>query len=111
LSALLTLFSISALVTAYLAITQIPIILEEFPEAPQWVLWGKLGLSVLNVVFLGAVWGWRRWGVFGLFGSSVTIFVINGFAGFSWSQSAVGLVFVLALILVIRFNRLWQYLR
>ena len=107
----LTLLTLSAVVTAYYAIINLPQILNESPGTPVWALWVKVGLSVFNVGFLAAIWLWKRWALVGLAVSTGAVFLINVYVGFPWSEAIVGVSgFVILLVLLLP-GRLWRQFR
>ena len=110
-SGLLTVLTIGAIATAYYAVRETPIILEQNPDAPAWALWSKTALSVVNVALLGAVWMWKRWGLFGLAGTSIVLYVINGIVGYGWDSSATGFTPLILLVLLIWYRKLWPSFR
>jgi hypothetical protein len=57
-----------------------------------------LALATANVVVLVAIWNWRRWGYFGLFGTTTLVFCTNIAQGQTVRNAAIG---ILGLSLVI----------
>jgi hypothetical protein len=108
-AAWLTIFSLAAVVTTYYSITETRLIIEEHPDSPRWALYGKMFFSVANIGFLTGLWMWRRWGFYGLTGSTVAIFLINGFSGYSWLESSYGFIGLLLLIVLGWLNGKWRH--
>jgi hypothetical protein len=47
------------------------------PTLPAWHAVLGLLLSLANFVFVIAIWKWKRWGVYGLVGSALVVFLLN----------------------------------
>ena len=66
--------------------------LEEYPNAPPWVVWPIAANAALNVVFAFALFNWKKWGFVGFFLNNVVLCALNLYAGIGVFQSVAGLL-------------------
>ena len=69
------------------------------PRDGDWAF-TLLAIVVANVVFLVAIWNWRRWGLFGLIFSTTLLFSTHVAQGQSLRNATLGIV-GLALVIVV----------
>ncbi len=111
LTAWLTILSLGAVISAYYAVTETPVILEAFPDAPAELLWVKTALAVVNVLLFGAIWMWKRWAVYALGVSTILIFILNATANEEWLYFLSGLVGYGILLVLVRTGGHWSSFR
>ena len=73
---------------------------NSMPAYPSWGIPVMIVLTLVNLACAIALWGWRKWGLYGLIASSLVAFLINVFTlGFAASVSGlVGIVIMIALV-------------
>jgi hypothetical protein len=62
------------------------------PGAPPWAFALLAVAAAANVVFAVAIFRWKRWGFYGLVGTSILALVANVAAGVNVAQALIGLV-------------------
>ncbi len=79
---------------------------EYFASFPTWTLVASASTYLLNIIFLIAIWRWKKWGIFGLIVSwVVNIVIISTVQGISiLPGSLLGLV-----ILGLLIKRKWHF--
>ena len=75
------------------------------PGAPNWVIPVLAACSVLNIIFAVALLLWKRWGFFGVLGTTALTFAVNLRIGQSILQALFGLVGVAILFGVLQIGR------
>lgn len=68
---------------------------------PRWHLGVSIVLSLTNLIFLFAIWKWKKWGVFGLTASIVINIAVNWISGLRISYvlgPIVGIILLVALV-------------
>ena len=68
------------------------------PGRAVWVGQVLLLLVIGNIGFLAATWNWRKWGFFGIVGTSIFAFVLNIYLGHTFLSAALGLLGLALLI-------------
>jgi hypothetical protein len=68
------------------------------PGRAPWVAQVLLLLVTANLLCLAAIWKWRKWGLYGIAGTSIVAFFLNIYLGHTLWSAALG---TLGLVLVI----------
>jgi len=102
LSGFLILMMLANPLTAYTYLLNPEPILQGFPEMNQRILYVLAAVAILNMVFAIAIWCWKKWGVFGFYGSAVFAFFVNMYAGLGVKSSMIGLIAILIVYLLTR---------
>jgi|SRR5579862_4311657 len=92
LTAWLVLMIIGNSVTALLFVLFRERIKSHSPNAPAWIAPALTVASAANVVFAVALFRWKKWGFWGLLGTSILAFVTNLIIGTSVLQTILGLL-------------------
>jgi hypothetical protein len=63
------------------ALVKAPVLLRSIqqllPNFPSWVVWPTVVMALLNVVFAIALLNWKKWGFFGVLGTSLGDLALN----------------------------------
>jgi len=87
---------------------------KTFPDASVWSTAIRTTVALANVVFVIAIFKWRRWGFYGFIVSSLVALVTNISIGIGIPQSLVGLIGVLLLYGALNIggpNKAWPHLK
>ncbi|HEV7642948.1 MAG TPA: hypothetical protein VGO50_03320 [Pyrinomonadaceae bacterium] len=76
-------------ITLPFAISQIT---QAQPTFPVWAGWGSVLMALLNVVFLVAIFKWKKWGFYGFAVATIVSCALNFYAGVGVALSLIGLV-------------------
>jgi hypothetical protein len=72
------------------------------PDAPDWMIWPTFFLPVLNIVFAIALLNWKKWGFFGVLGTSLVAFALNIYLGIGIPYAVAGFAGVAILFALLR---------
>lgn len=75
------------------------------PDFPDCVAWPFSLFSALNLVFLAALFRWKRWGIFGYAISTAAIYALNVYAGVGAGAAALGFVATVILFVGLQIGR------
>jgi hypothetical protein len=75
---------------------------EKFPTISRTTLWALAALAVLNIVFVAALFLWKRWAFYGFVVTNLAVFVLNLNAGLGFVNALSGLVGIPILFGVLR---------
>lgn len=77
-------------------------ITETLPDAPGWGLPLLAVLGLVNIASLVGIWMWKKWGFFGMVGSSVAAVFVNLAMGLGVIPALMGLVGIAILYAVLQ---------
>ena len=69
---------------------------------PSWYLVVFTGLALANLVFLTAIWRWKKWGVFALIASAVIALLINLIIGVRIPYALSPLIAIAVLVVLVK---------
>lgn len=101
LTAWLAVMILANVATAVMYYATGPTIAERL-DLPMWGVVALGGFAVLNVLFAGALFAWKKWGFYGFAATTVLIFGINVSIGVGVLQSVSGLLGVVILYAVLQ---------
>ena len=79
------------------------LIFSQFYPGPFWVFLVLALITLIDIVFVGAIFKWKKWGVYGFAGLSVLVLIINSLIfGLRWDTSSFSLIGLIVLILLVR---------
>ncbi|MGK7923875.1 MAG: hypothetical protein AB4290_01245 [Spirulina sp.] len=86
---------------------------QAFPAAPSWAFPLLTVVAIFNLICTIALFNWKKWGFWGLVGSSITTFIVNLSIGVSIGQALFGLIGIVLLYGVLNIgeqNKGWSQL-
>ncbi len=92
LTAFLILMFISNPLTAYLYFSDPGLVTDLYPNANDVLVYTLALLALANTAFAAGIWAWKKWGVFGFYGSVVLAFCLNLYIGLGLVGSLFGLI-------------------
>lgn len=107
LTAFLVLMFIANPLTSIMYLTNPEIYVTLIPGMTVGLIYTMGVMALMNVVFAVGIWTWKKWGVFGFYGSAAIAFGINIIAGLGVLASSLGLIGVLIIFLTTRSR--WQH--
>ena len=107
LSGFLILMFIANPFTAYFYISNPEAIIDVYPNVTNEILYLLTFLTVLNIILALAIWGWKKWGVYGFFVIVVIAFAINLYIGLGIGGSLLGLIG--GVVIFITTKKRWQH--
>lgn len=112
LTAWLVLMLISNLV-AVLANAGSASVRQYYPNAPGWAFPALIIVGILNIVFVIALFRWKKWGFWGCAATTVVAFVVNLLVGLNVLTAVIGLAGPLILFGILQIggeNKGWSQL-
>ena len=78
---------------------------SEFHQTYPWLFPISFIITTINIVFVVALWKWKKWGFWGLVGTSLVFFIINLLTGLNVFQAGMGFVGLAILYVLLQIGK------
>ncbi len=78
---------------------------SEFYQTYPWLFPITFFIIILNIIFVLALWKWKKWGFWGLVGTSLFSFIINVLTDISVFQASLGFVGLAILYVLLQIGK------
>ncbi len=109
LTAVLVLILVVNTFTSFLYITHPNLLVELYPKATSSVIYFLSILAIANIVLAIGIWRWKKWGVYGIYITIFTAFMVNLYIGLDMASALPGLVGAVFIFLTTR--KTWPYFK